>query len=52
MTSAHAEIPQNKQGHSGSTPVEALAAAVNENFAATLASLEDLVAIPDCVGKL
>jgi hypothetical protein len=46
MTSAHADIPQNKQGLSGSTPVEALTTAVNESFDATVASLEDLVAIP------
>ncbi|ABM09451.1 putative peptidase family M20/M25/M40 protein [Paenarthrobacter aurescens TC1] len=46
MTSAHAEIPQNKQRQSGSTPVEALATAVNDSFQSTLASLQELVGIP------
>ncbi len=54
MTSAHAEIPQNKQGHPpDSTPVEALTTAVNDSFENTLASLEELVGIPgDCMAKL
>lgn len=46
MTSAHAEIPQNKQHNPGSVPVEELTQAVNDSFDATLASLKDLVAIP------
>ncbi|WP_026546856.1 dipeptidase [Paenarthrobacter nicotinovorans] len=46
MTSAHAEIPQNKQGHAGTTEVEALTVAVNDSFNTTLESLKDLVSIP------
>lgn len=46
MTSAHAEIPQNKQGHAGNTPVEELSRAVNDSFDTTLASLKHLVSIP------
>lgn len=46
MTSAHAEIPQDKHIHSGDLPVEALTEAVRESFANTLASLKELVAIP------
>ncbi|MGO4144453.1 dipeptidase [Paenarthrobacter sp. YAF11_1] len=46
MTSAHAEIPQNKQGHAGNTPVEALSGAVNDSFDTTLESLKNLVGIP------
>ncbi|NQD86568.1 dipeptidase [Paenarthrobacter sp. CM16] len=46
MTSAHAEIPQNKQGLAGNTPVEALSGAVNDSFDTTLGSLKDLVGIP------
>ncbi|WP_405471815.1 dipeptidase [Paenarthrobacter ilicis] len=46
MTSAHAEIPQDKHIHSGDLPVEALTEAVRESFANTLGSLKELVAIP------
>ncbi|ASN20479.1 dipeptidase [Arthrobacter sp. YN] len=46
MTSAHAEIPQNKQGHAGKTPVEQLSRAVDDSFDTTLASLKELVSIP------
>ncbi|WP_369744446.1 dipeptidase [Paenarthrobacter sp. AMU7] len=46
MTSAHAEIPQNKQGPAGNTPVEELSRAVNDSFDTTLASLKHLVSIP------
>ncbi|MEJ1114853.1 dipeptidase [Paenarthrobacter sp. CCNWLY172] len=46
MTSAHAEIPQHKQGHAGNTPVEELSRAVNDSFDTTLASLKHLVSIP------